>query len=184
MSALSALSAPSPAPLVGFCGSRSLSPAAAPLVAAVVGAVVASGRGVAVGCAAGADQLVRAAAPSARVWSAASFADLPRPAALAQRSVAMVSAVAASGPGAGLVAFPAAPCPAGLAPSRSWRSCGSGTWSSAALAAGLGVAVVVFPVGWPWAPPAWPGGSWAPAAAAGVWAQGWRWVPAQQLALL
>ncbi|MCZ7568899.1 MAG: hypothetical protein M5U01_09980 [Ardenticatenaceae bacterium] len=172
------------APLVGFTGSRSLSPAAAPLVAGVVGSVVAGGRGVAVGCAAGADALVRAAAPGARVWSVSAFSDLPRPAALAQRSVAMVHAVAASGPGAGLVAFPAAPCPAGLVPARSWRACGSGTWSSAALAAGLGLPVVVFPAGWPWAPPAWPGGSWQPAAAGGVWAQGWRWVPAAQLSLL
>ena len=47
------------APLVGLCGSRSLPAASAsPLVARVVGPVLASGRGVAAGCSLGADALV------------------------------------------------------------------------------------------------------------------------------
>jgi len=171
--------------LVGFCGSRSLPAAHAKLVAQVVAAVRAGGRGVAVGCAPGADALVRSACPEARVFSVASGRYGRGPQAYAARSAALVRAVAASGSGAGLVGFPAAPCPAGVAPARAWRvgSPPSGTWSSLALAAGLGVPVVVFPLGGARLP-AWPGGSWVRADAA-VWASGWRWSPAaRQLALV
>lgn len=177
------------APLVGFTGSRRLSSAFAPLVGAVVASVVAGGHGVAVGCAAGADQLVRQAAPGALVFSASSFAapGLPPRAALVARSAALVAAVAASAPGAALVGFVASPCPAGLMPSPRAGACfagrGSGSWASLALAAGLGVPVVVFCCGVPPVLPAWPGGTWAPAAPSGVWAAGWRWWPPQQLAL-
>jgi hypothetical protein len=48
--------------LVGFCGSRALPPGAASLVAPLVAAVLASGSGVAVGCASGADGVVVSAA--------------------------------------------------------------------------------------------------------------------------
>ena len=44
--------------LVGFCGSRSLPPSSSALVASIVGSVLRSGRGVAAGCALGADALV------------------------------------------------------------------------------------------------------------------------------
>lgn len=167
------------APLVGFSGSRSLPPSASPQVAAVVAAVVAGGRGVAVGCARGADQAVRLAAPGAQVFFASSFAG-PAAARLAQRSAAMVAAVAASGPGCGLVGFPAQPCPVGLGPSASASACfsgsGSGTWATLALAAGLGLPVVVFPVGF--APSSLPAGwgQWVPAGG-GAWVGGWRLVP-------
>ncbi len=50
--------APLPSPLVGFVGSRSLPASAAPLVSALVGSVLASGRRVVVGCASGSDALV------------------------------------------------------------------------------------------------------------------------------
>ena len=166
--------------LVGFCGSRSLPASAGPLVSSVVGSVVASGRGVAVGCAAGADSLVRAACPGAQVFAVATGCWGAGPGAFAARSSALVRAVAASGPGAGFVGFVAGPCPGSVVRARSWRSgtAVSGSWSSLALAAGLGLPVVVFAVGWAWRPRAWAGGRWAPAGS-GVWACGLRWVPAQ-----
>ena len=159
--------------VVGFSGGRRLPVAFRPLVAGVVASVLAAGRSVAVGCVGGADLFVRSAAPGALVFSASSFGS--GRAAFAARSVALVRAVAAGGPGSGFVVFPAAPCPAGLAPSPSPAACfcglGSGSWSSAALAAGLGVPLVVFPCGFSALPP-W--GAWRPAASAGVWARGWR----------
>ena len=105
-----------------------------------------------------------------------------RPSAFARRSSALVSAVAASGPGAGFVGLVSSPCPAGLLPSASSSRCfagfGSGSWASAALAAGLGLPVVVFwfGPGAPVLPASW--GSWSPAAASGPWSSGWRLAPA------
>ena len=166
-------------PLVGFSGSRSLPPAFGGLVSAVVSSVLASGRGVAVGCAPGLDAAVRAACPSAVVFAVASGAWGGGAAAFARRSAALVSAVAASGAGAGLLVFPAAPCPSGLLPSASSSRCfcglGSGSWASAAFAAGLRLPLVVFPCGFSALPPSW--GVWVPAAASGVWASGFRLVP-------
>lgn len=167
--------------LVGFCGSRSLPVSSAPLIASVVGSVLASGRGVAVGCAAGADAVVRAAAPGCQVYSVSAFPSLPARAALAARSAACVSAVAASGPGAAVVGFVVAPCPVGLVPSRSPSRCfagfGSGSWASLAFAAGLGLPVLVFSAGGAAGlPGSW--GAWVSAAPAGVWSGGWRLVPA------
>lgn len=161
-----------PAPLCGFSGSRSLGPGAAPLVAACVAAAGALGLRVAVGCARGADRLVRVAAPGAVVFRAASR----QPAALVVRSVALVRAVAGSGPGARFVVFPGGACPAGVVPAPAWCSGGgSGSWASAALAAGLGLALVVFPGAAPL--PAW-AGSWVPAGS--PWpAGGFAFVPAQ-----
>ena len=163
---------PAAAPaVVGFSGGRCLSPVFRPRVSGVVAEVLASGRSVAVGCAAGADAFVRAAAPGALVFSVPGSGR--RPAAwFAARSVALVRSVAAAGPGSGFVAFPAAPCPAGLSPSPSATACfcglGSGSWASAALAAGLAVPVVVFPCGFSVLPP-W--GVWCPAGS-GVWSGG------------
>ncbi len=168
--------------MVGFTGSRALSPARSALVGRVVAAVLARGQAVAVGCAAGADQFVRQAAPEATVFAVASGRWGTGRAAYAARSAAMVRAVAASGPGAGLVGFVAGPCPAGIRPARSWRagSPPSGSWSTLALAAGLGLPLVVFWCGpGPAQLPAWPGGAWSAAAPAGLWAAGRRWVPAQ-----
>ena len=63
--------------LVGFCGSRSLPSAFSPLVASCVLAVVSAGRGVAVGCALGADRFALSAARGlgapVSLFSAASF---------------------------------------------------------------------------------------------------------------
>ena len=162
---------PSAAPaVVGFSGSRRLSPSFAPAVAGVVGSVLAAGRSVAVGCAPGADAFVRSAAPGALVFSAAAFGS--GRGAFAARSVALVRAVAAGGPGSGFVVFPGAPCPAGLSPSARSSACfcgsGSGSWASAAFAAGLGLPLVVFPCGFS-ALPLW--GRWVPAGS-GLWVAG------------
>ena len=129
--------------LCGFTGSRHLSAASAPAVAALVASAQASGLAVVVGCARGADALVRSACPSARVLRAASQS----PAALVARSVSLARLLAAS-PGSRLVALPASPCSPSVRPSSSPSGCfvgaGSGTWATAALAAGLGVQVFVF----------------------------------------
>ena len=140
------------------------------------GVALAAGRSVAVGCAAGADSFVRAAAPGALVFSVAAFGS--GRGAFAVRSVALVRAVAAGGPGSGFVVFPSTPCPAGLSPSARSSACfcgsGSGSWASAAFAAGLGFPLVVFPCGFPPSSlPPW--GLWVPAGS-GVWAVGFRLV--------
>jgi len=169
--------------LVGFCGSRSLPSAFSPLVSSCVSSVALSGRGVAVGCASGADAFVRRACSSAVVFSASSFGS--GRGAFAARSAAFVRAVAASGSGCGLVAFVSASCPAGLLPSSRASRCfagfGSGSWASVALAVGLGVPVVVFPcVSAGVSPasvlPAW-SGSWV-SAGSGGWSSGFRFVSA------
>jgi hypothetical protein len=98
---------------------------------------------------------------------------------LASRSSALLSAVAASGAGRGFVGFVSSPSPASLGPSSSPSACfsgsGSGSWASLALSSGLGLPVVVFPVGLPAsALPAW-AGSWVPLT--GAWSGGFRFVP-------
>jgi hypothetical protein len=150
--------------LVGFTGSRSLSGGWSPVVSAVVSAVVAGGARPAVGCAAGADALVRAAAPGALVLRVRGH----RRSSFVARSVRLVRAVVAAPQPAGFpsfYAFVSGPCPAGIAPAPRWSSGASpsGSWSTAALAAGLGLRLSVF---WcaPGAPalPSWAPGSWAP----------------------
>jgi hypothetical protein len=136
----------------GFSGSRrgvSLS------VLAEVAAAVPAGSRVLVGCAKGVDQYFRERFPAAEVFSVASGQWGAGRGAFAARSAACVRAVSAAG---GLwVSFPASPCPAGLLPSSSQSRCfggfGAGSWSSLALALGLGVPCLVFspsgvPRGW------------------------------------
>ncbi len=170
--------------MFGFCGSRSLAPSFAPLVARVVSACAARGA-VAVGCARGADEFVRAAAPSAVVFAVASGAFGRGRGAFAARSVALVRAVAAAG--GALVGFVALPCPAGLVPSASpsvcFRGLGSGSWASLAFAAGLGLPVFVFLCGTAAALPAWSGGSWSPVSA-GALAGAWWWSPSARQGVL
>lgn len=121
-----------------------------------------------------------AADASVHWWSGGGPA-VPLIARLASRSAALVSAVAASGPGAGLVGFVSSPCPESLVPSRFRSACfsgsGSGSWASLAYAAGLGLPVVVFPVGLAPSdclPSSW--GSWL--ALSGRWADGFGLVSA------
>ncbi|MCP4544272.1 MAG: hypothetical protein GY832_44735 [Chloroflexi bacterium] len=172
------------AALVGFCGSRSLSPQFAPLVRAVVAAVRAGGRGVAVGCSPGVRVPVVAAAPGALVFRAGSGQG-----AFPRRSAQFVQAVAASGPGCQVFAFVVGPCPARVSPSPSPARCfcggGSGTWAELALAVGLGVPVSVFwcASGAPSLPSWWPGQwlpTWSPASHS---VQAFSFMPAQAVLL-
>jgi hypothetical protein len=150
--------------LVGFTGSRRLGPRWAPAVSAVVSAVVAGGGHPVVGDAHGADALVRDAAPDAIVF----YAEGRRPYQLIRRSVRMVKAVRENpAPPAfpSLYAFPTQVCPRGIVPGPRWSSGrpSSGTWSTAALAVGLGltISVVWCSLAQPPTLPAWPGGAWA-----------------------
>ena len=177
------------APLVGFTGPRDLSGRWSPLVGSVVQSVVASGRGVAVGDARGADALVRFRAGQCGVqplvFVPVLFGGRRCAGSLAHRSAAMVRAVEASG--GAVVGFVSSSCPVHprsgkpLLPSVSSSRCfggfGSGTWATLAFAAGLGLPVVVFlcGVGRSALPSGW-GGSWVPAGPAGPWVQGWRFV--------
>lgn len=116
----------------------------------------------------------RAGAPSADATWGATNTLVAR---LSRRSVHMVSSLAwGRQQGSGLIAFVTTPPPRPVRVGTSWAPCGSGTWSTVALAAGLGIPVVVFPIrAGVGVLPAWPGGSWHPAGT-GVWARGFRWV--------
>ena len=115
-------------------------------------------------------------------WWAGGGPAVPLSGRLAGRSVALVSAMAASGSGRGFVGFVSSPCLPGLVPSAFVSVCfsghGSGSWASLALAAGLGLPVVVFPVGASASlsalPASW--GSWSPLS--GAWSGGFRLLPA------
>lgn len=149
--------------MIGFCGSRSLPGAYGRVVSPLVAALAGPGP-VAVGDAAGADALVRAASPGALVFRAAGR----DASALVARSCALVAAVASS-PSPVFVGFVEIGCPLGIAPGPSWRSGrpASGSWSSLALAAGRGVRVgVVFCAPLLVPPAAW--GQWARQMVAGV----------------
>lgn len=143
-------------PRVGFCGSRRLSAESAPVVEDLVS--LCDRASVVTGCARGADALVRAACPVARVFVAREFGSGRR--SFAARSAAMVRFVGDDGALVGLVS---SPCPDGVVPAPRWVSGSppSGSWSSLALAAGLGSTVfVVWLAACPAVLPAWPG-EWA-----------------------
>ncbi len=166
--------------VVGFSGSRSLAPAFAPLVGRVVSAC--AGRSVVVGCAAGLDEMVRAACPHAVVFAVGSGRWGAGRGAFAARSIALVRHVAAASAGR-FVCFPASPCPHGLRPSPSASVCfgglGSGSWASAAFAVGLGLPLALFPCGFD-SLPTW--GDWQPLH--GEWHGGFKLIsPASQLNL-
>lgn len=139
-------------PALAFSGSRHASSAAAASAAAFLPFVSGFSSPVGVGCAKGVDSLVRAQFSSAQVFSVSSFLVGGRVsrASFALRSAALVHWVASAGLSTGasagglLVVFPSTVCPAGVAPSASFRGCGSGSWGSAALAVGLGVPVLLF----------------------------------------
>ena len=123
----------------------------------------------------------RAARSGASVrWWAGGPASVPLRSRLVGRSLAAVSAASGTGSGSGLVSFVSALPPRPWAGSGLWRSCGSGSWSSVAAAALLGLPVVVFPVGFSLSSlPALPSGSgrWVPAGSGGVWSSGCLWLP-------
>lgn len=156
---------------VGFSGSRRLRGRPAARCRSVAASVASAGLSVLVGCARGADAAALAGAPSAQVFRARGRS----PRALVARSVSFVRALAAS-PAPLLVSFPGCPCPAGLAPAARWVSCGSGSWSSAALAVGLGVPLVVFLPAGALPPSGW--GAWS-FVSSGLFAGGWLLQPPQ-----
>ncbi|MCF8245527.1 MAG: hypothetical protein K9J37_13635 [Saprospiraceae bacterium] len=168
-------------PVVGLSGSRRPSPSLLAAAGGFVSGLVSSAwSGVlVVGCAAGVDQVGRSSGlPSSRL-RVFSVAGLERWQ-FAQRSAALVSALAAAG--GCLVSFPGGPCPVGLAPCSVWRpSGGSGSWGSVCMALGLGVPVLLYSPG-PVviAPPAVAGRFVAVAGAAGWWVSA-SLVPVQQV---
>ncbi len=133
-------------------------------------------------CGSGAPSLVRAAFPGCRVFRASDFPGLGR-AAFAARAAALVRGLSDS-PSPLWVCFPGCGCPPSVAPSRRWVSCGSGSWSECSLAAGLGVAVLVFLPAGILPPPSF--GAWSvccgsPLGAGGVGGSWWFLAPPASL---
>lgn len=162
---------------VGFSGSRSLSPAAASALSALL-PLVPAGLRVSVGCARGVDGVVRSffgVSPSLLVFSVASGRFGAGRSAFARRSSRCVLSVAAGSRGL-LVVVPVGACPAGVAPSRSFAGRGSGSWGSLAFALGRGRRVLLWlPSGV--RPPAWSAVSWSAAGALGSAGCWWLGVP-------
>jgi hypothetical protein len=157
----------------GVCGSMVAGSPASSLASVVV-PVVADMGAVSCGCGFGVDAVARPFASF--IFRASSFGSGRT--AFALRSIAFVRALASSSSPV-LLVFPAGACPVGLFPSASSHACfcglGSGSWASAAFAAGLGVPVVVF--GLPASSlPLWSlFSSWQPVSVAGV--SGFVFVP-------
>ena len=97
-----------------------------------------------VGCAGGVDGIVRVLVPKAEVFYFGTYYKdgISAAAAMAIRSTEVVKELN----GGLLIAAPAAGqvCPASVVPAKSWKSGKSGTWSSIALALGLGSPVLLF----------------------------------------
>lgn len=193
-----AAAAPAPAPAVssrpspfagvasvGFSGSRSLSGSGLLALRSLLSFVPRSGCRASVGCAAGADLLVRsvlAGFPGLLVFSVASGRFGVGRSAFARRSSRCVLSVASGSRGL-LVVVPGGACPAGVVPSRSFSGGGSGSWGSAAFALGRGRRVLVWlPSGC--LPPAWSGVSWSSAGALGSAGCWWLGVPAPAVSQL
>lgn len=145
--------------IIGVTGSRDLPGSHA----AIVAAAVRSADTIMVGDADGADCFARRAAKPNQelvVFVTSNDAKLPRPAALAQRSMEMVKNLESYRACSVLIGFPIHQCPAEIKrPLRSWQSCGSGTWSTLAMAAGRGIRVVVYRFGEMFLP-VWPSCTW------------------------
>jgi len=166
---------------IGVGGARLASPAAMACGWSLVSSLLLVRPAVLVSCGSGVPELVRLSVVGAAVYSASD--PLYRgQAALPRRATAMVRALGASV--APLwVCFPGITCPSVAASGvgRSWRSCGSGSWSECRMAAGLGVRVLVFlPVGVQ-PPSSWGGWSCLASSAGGRWFL--RGVPSNALTL-
>ena len=170
---------------VGFSGSRSLSGSGLLALRSLLSFVPRSGCRASVGCAAGADLLVRsvlAGFPGLLLFSVASGRFGVGRAAFARRSSRCVLSVAAGSRGL-LVVVPGGACPAGVVPSRSFSGGGSGSWGSAAFALGRGRRVLLWlPSGC--LPPSWAGVSWSSAGALGSAGCWWLGVPAAAVSQL
>ncbi len=157
--------------MLGFSGNRNISDTQRTKVAEVIGGLKAEEKlgkfcsdkpgdyslSVAVGCARGLDAIVRQLVPSAWVFNAES----QRPRDLVKRSASLVKAVAASEFPTMLI-WPGCKCPRTVCPSKSVSLCfcggGSGSWATAAFAAGHGVPLFIFGVQVQSLPLSW--GSW------------------------
>jgi hypothetical protein len=192
-------SCPPPLP-VALVGSRSLPAAGVALVARVVRALARAGRPLCVGCAVGADAAALSAAvaagcaPSVSVFavggsSGSGFCSLSalagvRVAAAAGASVAWWSGGPASVPLAARLACRSRACvaaaPGGVVAFLS-SPASAGSLAAVSLAAASGLSVCVFCLGF--SPSLLPqlGGSWVPAAAAGLWSAAVRFVPPPSL---
>lgn len=117
---------------------------------------------VACGCCGGVPALCRLFVSRSRVFSASAFSGPSVASRLVARSCALVRSVVGV-PGALWCSFPLGPCPSVCRPGAVWCSCGSGSWSSLALAVGLGVPALVWlpsSVRFPWAGAVCLGGGW------------------------
>jgi len=132
--------------MIIFSGSRRLDVSHKPYVQEIVKQILDAGVQVGVGCASGLDSFVRNTkgfSSQGQVFKVSGNT----PSAYAQRSIKMVS-TANHTRCASLLFWPQGSCPAGLLPNMSSSKCfcgkGSGTWATAAFAAGLGMSVYVF----------------------------------------
>ena len=160
--------------ITAFCGSRNLPSKYSNIISKIVQSVIDDGHDIVVGCADGADKMVRTAAPNATVLYASDYGHSKS--SFARRSQAVVKTATI-----GMIGFTDKPCPNGIVPASSWRSGKptSGTWSSLALAAGFDLTVTVY-----WCSdddvdlPNWPSGQWT-----NIAKNGWCWSPTVQHSL-
>jgi len=203
-----AVSSPSPSPsllcaplgaAVAFGGSRSLPSSFSGLVASVVGAVLASGASIRVGCAVGADALVLSSAVASGPASSVSVFSFFGPGGAGAWSGSAVSAVLAASAAGASVSWWAGGGPSSGVPFRARlavrsRACVSGSFAAcfflaspssagslgaAAAAVRSGAFVAAFACGFSGPPVALfgvPAGSWVPASFFGF--SCWLWVPA------
>ena len=148
--------------MIGFSGSREPTPAAMVLASMVAQVIAKNQLPIATGCARGIDRVVRNSARATMVFRSSGNKAWQT----ARRSARMVDTIALSERPRALLAFPGTECPTGLVPSAKSHNCfcgkGSGTWATAAYAAGLGVPLVIFQAeGETWPLPEW-GGKWLP----------------------
>lgn len=130
-------------------GPRAISADDEKLVRDVVRELIARGFAIYGGDAAGVDEVTWNEAGADRKL----FQPLPElgrtPAGLAERSTRCVKEALhdAAGDEIICIGFPNKPCPAGIVPARSWKSGGSGTWSTLALAIGHKIETWIIPLG-------------------------------------
>ena len=145
----SVVSALSSASAVVVCGSRRVVP---PVLRPFLVLLASLRCAVACGCCGGVPALCRLSVSRAVVFRASSFAGASVAARLVARSCALVRSLVGV-PGALWCSFPLGSCPPSCRPGPSWCSCGSGSWSSLALAVGSGVPALVWlpaSVRFPW----------------------------------
>lgn len=132
---------------IAFTGGRTQHPDRSALITDIATKARKEGATILVGCATGADDAVRRAAPQAHIISVKDFLYIPTAKGrLAARSAALVQALVKQKQHATLIAFPSEPCPPGLKISRyPFKGHGSGTWATVALALSYALPVFVFP---------------------------------------